>query len=220
MSRLLTATTEMVPLLVSALILFVVPLASCANGGDEGNRDSSDEGVTSYSANADPRDGAPVEEVASPAGVSDDTGGQGELSERADQNSVGTLPSGESGPPEENSGGEAGSSEYSGANPVAELPERVYAAPVSCGDCPYYFDADGDGIGAGDSAGYELGKEPPGWVPSYPDNCPDVYNSAVDQYGTGQPDSDGDGVGDACDPDTPGQYGDGTGPATPTAGGP
>lgn len=56
---------------------------------------------------------------------------------------------------------------------------------------PYYFDADGDGFGAGDPVEYVPGTEPPGWVRWSGDNCPDVAN--LDQT-----DSDGDGIGDAC----------------------
>lgn len=150
MSRLLTTRTGMVPILVSALVLFAVLLASC--GGEA-------------------------------------------TSDRADQDLAEARPSGESASPEVNSGGGAGSSEYAGANPVEVLPPVETATSV-----PYFLDDDGDGIGSGDPVLYEPGTEPDGWVRSGGDDCPG-------QYGTEQPDSDGDGVGDACDPGTSDQFG-------------
>ncbi len=39
---------------------------------------------------------------------------------------------------------------------------------------PYYHDADGDGIGAGEAEWYAPGDEPSGWVSrGDPDNCPE-----------------------------------------------
>lgn len=213
MNRLLPARTKMVPLLVSTLILFAILLVSCSGGGQEGNRDHGNEAASSNSANAKPGDGVTGREASSPAGGSDDKGRkEGERPDQAGQNPVANLPSGESGPSEKSSGGGAGAS--GSTNPVGGLPPVVTPTPAYyayCNDqgCPYYFDADGDGIGVGDPVRYEYGTEPPGWVYlSSPDNCPDVYNPNVydpgaGQYGTGQPDSDADGVGDACDPGTP-----------------
>jgi hypothetical protein len=60
----------------------------------------------------------------------------------------------------------------------------------------YYLDADGDGIGTGDSVHYFAGEEPEGYVNEGGDNCADVSNSD-------QADSDGDGIGDACDEPAP-----------------
>ncbi len=62
----------------------------------------------------------------------------------------------------------------------------------------HYWDdtADGDQYGAGASVEYVPGTQPSGWVTWGGDNCPDVANSdQLYPY-----DTDGDGVGDACDP--------------------
>jgi hypothetical protein len=57
----------------------------------------------------------------------------------------------------------------------------------------YYFDADGDGIGAGEAEYYFSGEEPEGYVSEGGDNCADVANPD-------QADDDDNGVGDACEP--------------------
>jgi hypothetical protein len=58
----------------------------------------------------------------------------------------------------------------------------------------YYADDDKDGHGFGDPQAYVPGTEPYGWVTQGDDNCPHVYN--LDQA-----DTDGDGQGDACEPE-------------------
>ena len=63
----------------------------------------------------------------------------------------------------------------------------------------YYRDADGDGIGAAEPEYYFAGEQPEDYVGIGGDNCPDVSNPE-------QADTDGDGIGDACDDDA----GDGT----------
>lgn len=57
----------------------------------------------------------------------------------------------------------------------------------------YYFDADGDGIGAGEPEYYFAGEEPEGYVSEGGDNCADVANPD-------QADADDNGIGDACEP--------------------
>ena len=57
----------------------------------------------------------------------------------------------------------------------------------------YYFDADGDGIGAGEAEYYFSGEEPEDYVSEDGDNCADVANPD-------QADADGNGIGDACEP--------------------
>jgi hypothetical protein len=59
----------------------------------------------------------------------------------------------------------------------------------------YYFDADGDGFGAGEPQEFIVDEQPEGWVSDGTDNCADVSNP--DQL-----DTNGDGVGDACEPTT------------------
>ena len=58
---------------------------------------------------------------------------------------------------------------------------------------PYYFDADGDGIGAGVAEEFIVGEEPAGYVVASGDNCADVPNPD-------QADADGNGIGNACEP--------------------
>lgn len=57
----------------------------------------------------------------------------------------------------------------------------------------YYFDADGDGIGAGTAEEFIVGEEPAGYVVASGDNCADVANPD-------QADTDSNGIGDACEP--------------------
>ncbi len=57
----------------------------------------------------------------------------------------------------------------------------------------YFFDADGDGIGAGEGEEFVVDEQPAGYVSEGGDNCAEVSNP--DQL-----DSDGNGVGDACEP--------------------
>ena len=58
---------------------------------------------------------------------------------------------------------------------------------------PYYHDADGDGIGAGEAEWYAPGDEPSVWVSrGGPDNCPEASNAD-------QTDTDADGIGDSCE---------------------
>ena len=57
----------------------------------------------------------------------------------------------------------------------------------------YYFDADGDGIGAGEAEEFVVDEQPEGYVSEGGDNCAEVANA--DQL-----DSDTNGVGDACEP--------------------
>jgi hypothetical protein len=38
----------------------------------------------------------------------------------------------------------------------------------------YYFDADGDGLGAGNPVDYERGSQPPRWVQKSGDKCPEI----------------------------------------------
>lgn len=56
----------------------------------------------------------------------------------------------------------------------------------------YYFDADGDGIGAGEAEYYFADEVPEGYVSEGGDNCADVANA--DQL-----DTDDNGIGDACE---------------------
>ncbi len=59
----------------------------------------------------------------------------------------------------------------------------------------YYFDADGDGFGAGEPQEFIVDEQPQGWVSDGTDNCADDFNP--DQL-----DTNGDGIGDACEPTT------------------
>ncbi|QIN78668.1 hypothetical protein GBA65_09215 [Rubrobacter marinus] len=58
---------------------------------------------------------------------------------------------------------------------------------------PYYLDADGDGIGAGEPRTFVIDEQPEGYVSASGDNCADVANPD-------QADADGNGTGDACEP--------------------
>ncbi len=57
----------------------------------------------------------------------------------------------------------------------------------------YYFDADNDGIGAGEGEEFIVDEQPEGYVAEGGDNCADVSNAD-------QSDADGNGTGDACEP--------------------
>ena len=72
-----------------------------------------------------------------------------------------------------------------------------YDAAVGTG-YPYWGDADGDGFGDPDDVLLDCTPiVPPGRVTNGDDNCPGVHNPD-------QADLDGDGLGDACDPDKDG----------------
>ncbi len=69
-------------------------------------------------------------------------------------------------------------------------------ATIDDGSCfyadPYWIDVDEDGWGAGEPEFFCPDEILPGYVDNGDDNCPDIYNPD-------QADSDGDGIGDACD---------------------
>ena len=73
---------------------------------------------------------------------------------------------------------------------------QSFTANMIVGTSPtalYYFDADLDGIGAGEAEEFIVDKQPEGYVSEGGDNCADASNP--DQL-----DSDANGIGDACEP--------------------
>jgi len=76
-----------------------------------------------------------------------------------------------------------------GSEQDSQPPKVVQDGPL----ISYYFDSDGDGVGAGPPMQYKQGSQPQGWVQRNGDNCPDVPNP--DQKNTY-----GDTRGDACEP--------------------